>query len=403
MPLKGYIDGNPIISSLLTDDEWKNLNSDIKSGKKQIKFDCCENTGHLRVSKLGTKHFVHNRRDNCNWKPESLEHLQLKAELLRICSQLRWSVDTEVMGDDWIADVITWNNERKIVFEIQLSYQTLEKTKERTSKYLENGFECYWLVKKLPAISNFQERFKKGPNVFQLLTDSQNNYDVAIYQLPEYSNDDFEETSSSIDITEVTKPVSEKHFGIKYGKSMKLPDFVGGILGKTLQYCVSGKGTNKSLCYRIVFFPISCWKCGKISHAYYIDSIDFFESDCGIIAYEQESDENVAFHPQILEYIRKYLSQENNENQVILGEINKRYSKTVRHEYMSFGCAHCDALFGDFFIGEDTCSVMTGEIEPTLVIPINILIENEPELEIDTFPHWCQSAEKKFCDNFNFQ
>jgi hypothetical protein len=397
MPLKAYINGNPVISSLLSDEEWKKLASEVKGGLKQVKFDCCENSGHLRISKLDTKHFVHKRRDNCKWKPESLEHLQLKAEIVKMCSQLGWSIDTEVKGEDWVADVIAWNNERKVVFEIQLSYQTFEKTKERTSKYLENGYECYWLFKKFPIISNYQERANISLNAFQLFKDSQNNYSISLNQLPEYTNDEkIEESIPESNILDVTKPISGKYFGIYYGKSVDLRDFIGGILGKKIKHCVSRKGKNKSLCYRIVFFPVICWKCGKSSHAYYIDSIDFFESDCGTIAYECENEGGIAFHPKILEYVRNFQLQLKNEKSILLGQIKKRYSKTVRHEYLSFGCAYCDALFGDFFIGEDTLEVMTGSMEPDKVLPINIIIENNSEA--DTFSHWCQSFGGKFCD-----
>ena len=400
MPLKAYINGTPVISPLLSDEEWKNLNSEVKDGTKQVKFDCCENSGHLRISKLGTKHFVHNRKDNCNWKPESLEHLQLKAEILKMCSQLGWSVDTEVGGEDWIADVIAWNNERKLVFEIQLSYQTLERTKERTSKYLENGYEIYWLFKKLPIISNYQDRASTRLNAFQLLKDSQDKYHIPLYKLSRHASDQkMEEPIPESNILDVTKSMPEKYFGINYGKSVNLPDFISGILGKTIKHSVSRKGKDKSLCYRIVVFPVICWKCGKTSHAYYVDSIDYFESECGIIAYEYKGEGNVAFHPKILEYIRNFQQQSKNEKPIILGQIKKRYSNTVGHEYLSFGCAYCDALFGDFFIDEDTVEVMTGNMEPDMVLPINIVIENNPE--VDKFPHWCQSSGGKFCDGFS--
>ena len=41
----------------------------------------------------------------------------------------------------------------------------------------------------------------------------------------------------------------------------------------------------------------------------------------------------------------------------MLGDIKPRFSRTVQEEYPSFGCAHCDSLFGDFFI-QDSCEEM---------------------------------------------
>jgi hypothetical protein len=37
-----------------------------------------------------------------------------------------------------------------------------------------------------------------------------------------------------------------------------------------------------------------------------------------------------------------------------IGSIKDRFSKTAGHDYFSQGCAHCDALFGDFFIHQET-------------------------------------------------
>ncbi len=60
------------------------------------------------------------------------------------------------------------------------------------------------------------------------------------------------------------------------------------------------------------------------------------------------SGEKFEFRPEILKAVMDFLSSEVGKN-IHMGEIKKRFSKTVQQEYKSFGCYKCDSLFGDFF------------------------------------------------------
>ena len=395
MPLKAIVDGTPIIAPLLSDTEWDTLGTDVKNGTKHLRFECCENTGHLRVSKRGTRHFVHTRRDNCTWKPESPEHLQLKADILTICSRAGWSVDTEVDGNDWVADILAWKNERRVVFEIQLSYQTFEKTKERTSRYRKDGIEVYWLFKKMPITPYTEMDLSEGLNLFRLIPDHQNRFAVAFASTNDDSEDSADDATAGQENGDVTCMISAKSFGIKYGKTVQLPDFVAGILDRTIQHRDSMSGKYVSLCYRIVLFPVTCWRCGRISHAYYVDSIDYFESSCGIL-YESGDDPDIAFDPRIVAHVRDVLQRSGTTAEIKLGDVKERYSKTVGAAYPSFGCAYCDALFGDFFMREYEVSVKTGSIEPAAVLPAHLRLEGVSE--VVPHPHWCQAVDDTFCE-----
>ena len=150
MPLRASIDGKDVIAPLLDDVEWKTLKKATSSGKKHVILPCCQKSGFLRTSPLGTKHFVHKRKLNCNWKPESKEHLKAKEVIAIACKNAGFEVSTEVSGSDWIADVLATDGQLKIAFEVQLSPQTSEITFERDAKYKRDGIECCWFFSKIP-------------------------------------------------------------------------------------------------------------------------------------------------------------------------------------------------------------------------------------------------------------
>ena len=128
MPLRALIDNRDIVAPLLSDDEWEKLKLAVKQKKSQVILPCCQNNGFLRVSKLGTKHFVHRTKQNCNWKSESMEHIKAKSEIVLACKDSGYEALSEVSGEDWRADVLAIKNDIKIAFEVQLSAQTLEET-----------------------------------------------------------------------------------------------------------------------------------------------------------------------------------------------------------------------------------------------------------------------------------
>ncbi len=111
---------------------------------------CCGAKGHLRTSKIGLKHFYHaNKSDECGGVPESLDHMKLKYLIYQICKSEGWEVQPEYQSPsgDWRADVFAMKDDRKIVFEIQLSIISLDELKQRESKYSRDGIESYWILK----------------------------------------------------------------------------------------------------------------------------------------------------------------------------------------------------------------------------------------------------------------
>jgi hypothetical protein len=148
IPLSAIINGERVIGPDLSDEAWADLKLKHKKGLDVIMT--CGAKGHLRISPNGLKHFYHaNKSENCGCEPESFEHLKLKNQVYQICKSEGWQVQLEYQSPsgDWRADVLAMKDERKIVFEIQLSIIDLNELKLRDSKYQRDGIESYWILK----------------------------------------------------------------------------------------------------------------------------------------------------------------------------------------------------------------------------------------------------------------
>jgi len=83
MPLRAFFADRELLATVMSDEEWLNL----KAQRPKVRLCCCDSTGYLRTSKLGTKHFVHGKDRICNWAPETWQHLLAKTEIVRVCQQ----------------------------------------------------------------------------------------------------------------------------------------------------------------------------------------------------------------------------------------------------------------------------------------------------------------------------
>ena len=155
MPLKAIVDGETIIGPDLSKEEWTTLKTRHKKGLA-ITMGCCGAPGHLRISKKGIQHFYHAVDTGCHYEEESREHLEIKYQVYQVCKSEGWETSVEFPAPDrtWISDVYATRDDRKIVFEIQISTISPNDLEERDRKYRNEGIESYWLL------DNFLERSK---------------------------------------------------------------------------------------------------------------------------------------------------------------------------------------------------------------------------------------------------
>ena len=379
MPLKARINGKTVIAPLMTDEEWNNLQTSTKSGKVSIEMPCCSEKGLQKVSKLGTRYFYHKPTPNCNMKAENPEYLKIKAELAQACVKIGWNVDTEVYVNDGYADVLSTDGFRKIAFVVQLRKPSYEDIIKQAENLKDNGIECFWLFKSLP------------------LWDSEETHsDILTNQFTINSHKDDSEKTSTV---------------CKDEREFSIDTFVEAILKKQLKQFDTVTGKYTFHCDGIVIFPYTCWNCHSNYHAYYVkgnDSewgdISSFETelvtDCGlripgmelyeILGDDCEETISLRFDPSIIEAVKQYLNTEEGMK-VEMGEIKPRYSNTVKASYMSFGCPHCDAIFGDWYYPKAVGEVENGTIQPTKELTVDITVQSKPV----TLPyhHWCFDKE----------
>lgn len=151
MPLRAELQGKTLYSYKMSPNEWDDLKqSDLK---KSLTLPCCDGRAVVKTSPLGTQFFAHYRKsEDCISKPESKEHLRLKAIVSAAAESAGWTVTTEYIGqsangDKWIADVYCTKRKAKIALEIQLSPQTAKELNARHKRYVESDVRDAWFMK----------------------------------------------------------------------------------------------------------------------------------------------------------------------------------------------------------------------------------------------------------------
>lgn len=100
----------------------------------------------FKKGKVMQPHFAHISLEECRFyrENESVEHLNLKAELFR------WAVQTEKVEVEaflpelqQIADLLV---DKKLALEVQCSPLSIERLQERTLSYRQRGYQVLWLL-----------------------------------------------------------------------------------------------------------------------------------------------------------------------------------------------------------------------------------------------------------------
>lgn len=290
------------------------------------------------------------------------KHDEIVGIIHTLCTNMGFKTHKEYRGNGWRADIFVEKGDKKIAIEVQLSPQSPKILNERQNLYIRDGIQGCWL---------YLERPKTRPR-FKTI---QENSDLPLFYI------------SSADPIKVSLVDKRKEVG--------LSDFLKAFLNDGIKFCNKVK-THDSQKVKIIFYPMECWKCGALNYLYYLDKPYF--SSCNFPIEEMEamwSGENFEFRPEILKAVMDYLKSEPGK-EIHMGEIKQRFSKTVQHEYKSFGCYKCDSLFGDFFVMEEKLFARYEKAEKffeTTIYPTKIITMK--------LPHWCFPDDKKFCDEEN--
>lgn len=348
MPFKAKIDGKTVISIDMSDEEWNELKKNTRSKIISKELLCCGNIPYLRTSKLGTKHFVHKTKNNCNWKPESPNHLRAKEIIFKACKEEGWNVEPEYIFNDWIADIFATNGNIKIAFEIQWSRQSAEETIRRQSKYENDDVKGLWFFRYIPESLNQNEKIP----AFTLST-KEGNFFVCI-----------------------------DHF-----QKIELSSFIKNFLNDNIKFRnnITPKRVQIANLHK---FGMECWRCKRVTPVIAVHSD--YVSLCGHELHSMSiSDEDLGM--EILKLQKHGFKQLTD-----LAPIKKRYSKTVGNSYWSNGCKWCGAIVGEWFLEDALLENLYENSHPILELPFNL-----SKLKSKDYPHWCLSSDDGFCINYH--
>ncbi|MEQ8192315.1 MAG: hypothetical protein ABRQ39_30395 [Candidatus Eremiobacterota bacterium] len=382
MPLRAKFDGQDKIATLINDIEWEEIKEIISSNKNLLILPCCEALAYLRISKLGTKHFVHRKKSSCQFY-ENDEILKMKNDIVIACSSCNYKVKTEVSYPEWSADVLAIKDKIKIAFEV--SHKPLNKVLEIQETYRKNGIRGCWFFKE-----KFREKIypKKELPIFYISIDKNNNINVLL-------ND----------------------------KYINLIEFVKLLLSGQIKF--SQKLVSKSQQeIRIIFFEMICWKCKKISHIYFLEKNNkiSYISKCGVVMAKkqeiprQEDSLQEEFKNEVITTVMNYVKSEEGKK-LRIGSIEPRYSKSKGESYISFGCYWCASIIGKPFIDKAIMRIKSRNFfnEKIIIDKPNISIKSKiTEYSVSAIletnlmlsepiiidkPHWCYSKNGEYCNN----
>jgi len=360
MPLRATINNVEIIAPFLTSREWENLKSEVKRNKYTIELPCCQQKGNFRTSKLGLQHFYHLPEDKeCNWQPESPEHLQLKYEILKACKEAGWDAIPEYSENSWRADVLASKGNSRIAFEVQLSQISYAETKRRQEKYKQDNVRGCWFFKKMPFKTDYSSKEDHTLPIFILSFDSSNRNSIHL------------------------EP-----------NEFKVNEFINHLLNFHVKACKKFN-TILSRDLLISFADINCRWCKKPQHVFFVE--DITKSKCGRPLDDHFSNwgswgERLEYNPNVLNKVNQIVDSSNGE--LILGEVKLRYDGMSKSYKMSFGCKHCDLLLYSSKI-KNLESQHQFDHEKRLTFQIQLELKKPFTLYSE---HWCFSGENDFCE-----
>ena len=139
--------GEKIVAAELEEEVWDFLKASYTVG--DFTMPCCPSAAIPKTSMNGVHFFAH-QFGECTSAPESKWHVEAKqlvaSEVRAMGLECDIEKDGRPLGLNWIADTFFVYEGRQIVVELQHSYQTFSKYRDRQKRYGECGIECYWLL-----------------------------------------------------------------------------------------------------------------------------------------------------------------------------------------------------------------------------------------------------------------
>lgn len=303
----------------LSDDAWDQLVAENRR-RRHLRMPCCTVEVVLKTSRRGTRFFAHKAAGDCATAPETEAHLRLKQLAVEVARAHGWDAETEASGVStdgaaWRADVLARKGGARIAVEVQWSRQTPEETLRRQDRYAASGVRCLWVFRhagfpcsgELPA-ARLDGSPEKG---FLAVVHRSAGGTEQVLPMPEFLNAAFERRF---------------RFGWQRDTAATMSIFAG---------------------------PIFCWACGAETSI-----VSGLEIASGPHLFRL-SVPDLTTHTHLFHDVLPLVEARRD-----IGRIKMRHSRTQGRSYLSNGCAHCDALVGQFHECEArTEETKIGEVE----------------------------------------
>lgn len=285
----------------LSPNDWQKLRADNKQ-RRWLRMPCCSAEVTLRTSRRGTQFFAHKAIGACTTAPETEDHLRLKRMAVEIARAHGWAAETEASGTTssgelWRADVLARKDQHRVAVEIQWSAQTNEETMRRQVRYAASGVRCLWLMRHpgFPVDRALPAAHIGG--------------------------------AAEAGYTATLKTVTGQQV-------LPIEELLAAAFSKRLRFGIP-IGTSGQV--EIFVTALHCWSCGAEAQII---------SDVGVVVGPNKFRFSVSDfdgHLALFDLIRRRLP-----NNLQIGAVKQRFSQAQGRSYLSNGCFHCDALFGQF-------------------------------------------------------
>jgi len=328
MPLRCHDADREELAFLHDDASWEALRNRNKR-ENSLKLPCCGSDVTLKTSKLGTRFFSHKVRDECASAGESAEHLLAKRIIAEAALRCGWEArpeDRYVDGDgDCIVDVCCKRPgaSKGIAFEVQWSRQAEEVTVARTERYARHGLRTLWLMK--------QDQIPVSRDVpAARLERTDSGFDVVLPSI-EYN-------------PRWMSPTTRKEPS-NWGQRVGLSEFVGGVVRGQFVFGLAAGGTIPVDVYG---GSSDCYRCRKVSTIIKYFKLRTDRLQPGLkdltLSVAGLGEFGDAFERKMLSALGPNMASAG------IAPIKRRYSNTVKDNYISNGCRHCGALYGRHYL-----------------------------------------------------
>lgn len=338
MPFKAMLNGEQVISFLLTEEEWTECRAASKKDPDKLVLPdtCVPCFG--RTSSKGLRHFVRRAGTGpeAETAPESWQHLMLKKLVAEQALSLGWEVDVEVPapGGEWVADTMMTKGDRRVVIEAQWSQQPLEEYQRRQQRYKEGGIECWWITRHdmnkvgglrrdLPMIPLVMDRFKESEEFIAQVA------------------------SKQLTIAQLVTAILEEWF---------VDEHVGELM----------------------MYPYPCWKCGRECVLWRCLWLPY-------AAWEMDK-------PETSPWVKGIVEERTQGAGLRMAALQISSSKMAAKEYMAFRCPRCGAVLGDNFLFGEAEDRLRGQGEDTRHQLVKVLTGSKTSLKIGN-PRWPRMPE----------